>query len=227
MIVIEPSILSADPARLGEQAKEAEAAGAEAIQIDVMDGRFVPNITFGPDVVKALRPWLKLTLDVHLMIVEPEKFLAAFAEAGVDRLIVHPETCPHLHRTLSSIRELGVEAGVAINPSTPLSAIEEVFELADMIQIMTVNPGFGGQKFIHSQLEKIRRLRQMLDEHGLQAPIAVDGGIDSTTAPLVVDAGATVLVAGSSIYNRKASVAHNFAALRASIKKRKYNRVKK
>jgi ribulose-phosphate 3-epimerase len=219
MIVIEPSILSADPARLGEQAQEAEAAGAQALQIDVMDGQFVPNITFGPDVVRALRPLVRITLDVHLMILEPEKFLATFAEAGADRLIVHQETCPHLHRTLSSIRELGVQAGVAINPSTPLSAIEEVFELADMIQIMTVNPGFGGQKFIHSQLEKIRRLRQMLDEHGLQAPIAVDGGIDPTTAPLVVHAGATVLVAGSSIYNREASVAHNFAALQASIKK--------
>lgn len=219
MIVIEPSILSADPARLGEQAKEAEAAGAEAIQIDVMDGRFVPNIAFGPDVVRALRSLVRVTLDVHLMIVEPEKYLEVFAEAGADRLIVHQETCPHLHRTLACICELDVEAGVAINPSTPLSAIEEVLELADVIQIMTVNPGFGGQKFIHSQLEKIRRLRHLLDEHGLKTPIAVDGGIDKTTAPLAVAAGATVLVAGSSIYSRKASVAQNIAALRASIKK--------
>lgn len=219
MIVIEPSILSADPARLGEQAKEAEAAGAEAIQIDVMDGRFVPNIAFGPDVVKALRSLVRITLDVHLMIVEPEKYLKVFAEAGADRLIVHQETCVHLHRTLGSIRELDVEAGVAINPSTPLSAIEEVLDLADLVQIMTVNPGFGGQKFIYSQLEKIHRLRHLLDEHGRKTPIAVDGGIDSTTAPLVVDAGATVLVAGSSIYNRKASVAQNIATLRASFKK--------
>ncbi len=219
MIVIEPSILSADPARLGERAKEAEVAGAEAIQIDVMDGRFVPNIAFGPDVVKALRSLVRITLDVHLMIVEPEKYLNVFAEAGADRLIVHQETCPHLHRTLSFIRELDVEAGVAINPSTPLSAIEEVLDLVDLIQIMTVNPGFGGQKFIHSQLGKIRRLRHILDEHGLKTPIAVDGGIDTTTAPLAVDAGARVLVAGSSIYNRKASVAQNIGALRASVKK--------
>ncbi len=219
MIVIEPSILSADPARLGERAKEAEVAGAEAIQIDVMDGRFVPNIAFGPDVVKALRSLVRITLDVHLMIVEPEKYLNVFAEAGADRLIVHQETCPHLHCTLSFIRELDVEAGVAINPSTPLSAIEEVLDLVDLIQIMTVNPGFGGQKFIHSQLGKIRRLRHILDEHGLKTPIAVDGGIDTTTAPLAVDAGARVLVAGSSIYNRKASVAQNIGALRASVKK--------
>ncbi|OGF57586.1 MAG: ribulose-phosphate 3-epimerase [Candidatus Fraserbacteria bacterium RBG_16_55_9] len=219
MILIEPSILSADAARLGEQAREAEAAGAEAIQIDVMDGRFVPNITFGPDIVKALRPLVRITLDVHLMIIEPERFLATFAAARADRLIVHQETCPHLHRTLSSIRELGISAGVAINPSTSLSAIEEVLDLANVIQIMTVNPGFGGQKFVRSQLEKIRRLRHMLDERGLKIPIAVDGGIDTTTAPLAVDAGATVLVAGSSIFNRKASVAKNVGALRVSVKK--------
>lgn len=219
MIVIEPSILSADPARLGEQACEAEDAGAEALQIDVMDGRFVPNITFGPDVVKALRSLTHIALDVHLMIVEPEKLLKLFAEAGADRLIVHQETCPHLHRTLHSIRELGIEAGVAINPSTPLCAIEEVLNSVDVIQIMTVNPGKGGQKFIHSQLGKIQRLQCILGERKLNTPIAVDGGIDTTTAPLVADAGATVLVAGSSVYNRKASVAQNIAALRASVTK--------
>jgi len=217
MIVIEPSILSADPARLGEQAREAEAAGAEGLQIDVMDGRFVPNITFGPGLVKALRSLVRITLDVHVMIVEPERYLDTFAEAGADRLIVHQEACPHLHRTLSSIRELGMEAGVAINPSTPLSAIEEVLDSCDLIQIMTVNPGFGGQKFIRSQLDKIQRLRRILDERALKTPIAVDGGIDTMTAPLAVSAGATVLVAGSSIYNDKESVAKSIAALRASV----------
>jgi ribulose-phosphate 3-epimerase len=218
MIAIEPSILSADYTRLGEQAKEAEMAGVEGIQVDVMDGRFVPNITFGPGIVRALRKVVKVTLDVHLMIVEPERCLKEFADAGADRLFVHQEACAHLHRALQTIRELRVEAGVAINPATSLSALEEVLDIAEIIQVMTVNPGFGGQGFIHSQLDKIRRLRQMLDERGLKTPIAVDGGIDPTTAPLVVDAGATVLVAGSSVYNNKTSVAQNVAALRASIK---------
>jgi len=217
MIVIEPSILSADFARLGEQAREAEAAGVEGLAVDIMDGRFVPNITFGPGVVRALRPLVSLTLDLHLMIVEPERYLAEFAEAGADRLVVHQEACVHLHRVLQSIRELEVEAGVAINPGTPLSVLEEVLDLTDLIQVMTVNAGFGGQPFIHGQVDKIRRLRQMLDQRGLDVPIAVDGGIDPTTAPLVVEAGATVLVAGSSIYNSKASVAENVAALRASV----------
>lgn len=218
MIAIEPSILSADFARLGEEAREAEAAGVEGLSVDIMDGRFVPNITFGPGVVRALRPMVGLTLDVHLMIVEPERYLAEFADAGADRLVVHQEACLHLHRVLQLIRELGVEAGVAINPGTPLCVVEEVLDLTDMIQVMTVNPGFGGQLFIHSQVDKIRSLRQMLDERGLVIPISVDGGIDPTTAPLVVEAGATVLIAGSSIYNNKASVAENVAALRASVK---------
>jgi ribulose-phosphate 3-epimerase len=221
MIVIEASILSADFARLGEQAREAEAAGVDAIQVDVMDGRFVPDITFGPGVVRALRPLVNVPLDVHLTIVEPERHLDAFADAGADRLIVHQETCPHLHRVLQRIRELGVEAGVSINPGTPLSVLEEVLDLTDLIQIMTVNPGWGGQPFIHSQLNKIHRLRRMLGERGLDIPIAVDGGINTTTAPLVVSAGATVLVAGSGIYNDKASVAENVAALHASIKQDK------
>jgi ribulose-phosphate 3-epimerase len=218
MIAIEPSILSADYTRLGEQAKEAEMAGVEGIQVDVMDGRFVPNITFGSGIVRALRKVVEVTLDVHLMIVEPERYLKEFADAGADRLFVHQEACAHLHRALQTIRELRVEAGVAINPATSLNALEEVLDIAEIIQVMTVNPGFGGQEFIHSQIDKIRRLRKMLDERDLKTPIAVDGGIDSTTAPLVVNAGATLLVAGSSVYNNKASVSANVAALRASIK---------
>jgi ribulose-phosphate 3-epimerase len=220
MIVIEPSILSADYTRLGEQAREAETAGVEGIQVDVMDGQFVPNITFGPGIVRALRNVVNVTLDVHLMIVEPERYLKEFVDTGADRLFVHQEACTHLHRVLQTIRELGIEAGVAINPGTPLSVLEEALDLADIIQVMTVNPGFGGQEFIQSQLSKISHLRQILDERGYRTPIAVDGGIDTTTAPLVVKAGATVLVAGSSIYNNKGTVAENVAALRASIENR-------
>jgi len=219
MIAIEPSILSADLTRLGEQAREAEAAGIDGLQVDVMDGRFVPNITFGPLVVSALRSVVSVPLDVHLMIVQPEKYLEDFAAAGANRLMVHQEACRHLHRVLQSIHELEVKAAVALNPATPLSTLEEVLELTDAIQIMTVNPGFGGQPFIHSQVDKIRRLRQMLDERGLDIPIAIDGGIDPTTAPLVVEAGATILVAGSSIFNSKASVAENIAALRAGVER--------
>jgi ribulose-phosphate 3-epimerase len=155
------------------------------------------------------------------MIIEPERHLTEFVDAGADSLIVHQETCPHIYRTLQSIRELGIEAGVSINPGTPLNAIEEVLDITDLIQVMTVNPGFGGQKFIHGQLDKIRRLQQMLDVRGEQnTPISVDGGINATTAPLVVEAGATIIISGSSIYNDKASVAENVAALRASIMNR-------
>jgi ribulose-phosphate 3-epimerase len=216
-VEIEPSILSADFSRIGEAAKEAEEAGVSAIQIDVMDGRFVPNINFGPGVVSALRPLVNLKLDVHLMIMEPERYIETFAEAGADRIIVHQEACVHLHRVLESIRELGIEAGVTLNPGTPASTIGEVLELADLVQVMGVNPGFGGQKFIHNQLDKIRRIRQMLDELNIGTPIALDGGIDTNTAPLVVRAGATVLVAGSSIYNSRDSVINNINALLKSI----------
>lgn len=219
MVAIEASILSADFARLGEQAREAEAAGVDGIQVDVMDGCFVPDITFGPGVVRALRPLVSVTLDVDLMIVEPERHLAAFADAGADRLIVHWEACTHSHRVLRCVRDLGVEVGLAISPGTSLSVLEELLDLVDLIQVMTVNPGWGGQAFIHSQLDKIRRLRHMLDVRELDIPIAVDGGIDTTTAPLVVSAGATVLVAGSNIYNERASVAENVAALRASVER--------
>lgn len=219
MTIIEPSILSADYACFGEQAKEAEAAGVKALQIDVMDGHFVPNITFGPGIVKALRPLVRVTLDVHLMIEKPERYLEAFVIAGADRLIVHQETCPHIYRTLQIIRELGVEAGVTINPGTPISMLEDVLELADVIQIMTVNPGFGGQEFLYSQLEKIKQLHQLLQHKELSTLIAVDGGINTTTAPLVVEAGASILVAGSSIFNATASVSKNLELLEASIAK--------
>lgn len=219
MIEIEASVLSADFLRLGEQVRDAETAGVEGIQVDVMDGRFVPNITFGQDIVRALRRVVKGTLDVHLMIIEPERYIEEFADAGADRLFVHQEACTHIHRVLQSIREFKIEAGVAINPGTSPCVLEEVLDMADIIQVMTVNPGFGGQEFIHSQLDKIRDLREMLEKRGFETPIAVDGGIDPTTAPLVVDAGATVMIAGSSIYNEKGSVAQNVAALRESIKK--------
>jgi ribulose-phosphate 3-epimerase len=217
MVAIKASILAADFARLGEQVREAQAAGVDGFQVDVMDGRFVPNITFGPGIVRALRPLVSVTLEMDLMIVEPECHLGAFADAGADRLIVHQEACPHIYRVLRSICDLNVEAGVAISPGTPISVLEEVLDLVGLIQVMTVSPGFGGQTFLHNQLDKIRRLRRLLDERGLDIPIGVDGGINSTTAPLVVSAGATALVAGSSIFNERASVAQNVAALRRSV----------
>ncbi len=217
MLQIAPSILAADFARLGAAVQAAEAAGAEAIEYDVMDGRFVPQITFGAALLAALRPLTEMKLNVHLMIVEPEKQLAAFAAAGADCIIVHQETCPHLHGTLQAIRKLGLQAGVALNPGTPLSAIEEVLDLADLVHVMTVNPGYGGQKFLDSQLDKIRRARQLLDARGLTAvPVAVDGGINLDTASLVTAAGARLLVAGSSVYNENANVTENVAALRAA-----------
>ncbi len=224
-IIIAPSILSADYLRFGEQVREAEAAGAQAIEVDVMDGRFVPNITFGQGLVRALRPITKMKLYVHLMIVAPEKYLAEFAEAGADRLTVHQEICPHLHRSLQTIRDLkvetrkGLEAGVALNPSTPLSMIEEVLDLADVVQIMTVNPGFGGQAFLHSQLQKIEKLRQVIADRGLKTRIAVDGGINVQTVSLAAAAGATILVAGSSVYNHTASVKVCFDALQQAVQK--------
>lgn len=217
-IIIAPSILAADYSRFGEQVREAEAAGAPALEVDVMDGRFVPNITFGQGLVRALRPLTRMKLYVHLMIVEPEKYLAEFAAAGADRLTVHQETCPHLHRTLQTIRDLKVEAGVALNPATPLSMIEAVLDLADAVQIMTVNPGFGGQVFLHSQLQKIKMLHHLLGALNLKIPIAVDGGIDIHTAPLAAKAGARILVAGSSIYNPKAPVQQCFQALQQALR---------
>lgn len=217
MVIIEPSILSADFARLGEGVKDAEEAGASIIQIDVMDGRFVPNLKFGPGTVSALRPHTKMKLDVHLMIVEPEKYIETFVKAGADRIIVHEEACTHLHRTLQSIREFGIESGVTLNPATHESTIEYVLELSDFIQVMGVNPGFGGQGFIENQLDKIRSIKSMLETKGLDVPIGVDGGVDVETAPRIVEAGATVLIAGSSVYNSKASVSENIQALLNSV----------
>jgi ribulose-phosphate 3-epimerase len=213
MIVIEPSILAADLVCLGDQVCQVQAAGGSMLQIDVMDGQFVPNISFGPNMVRALRPLVSLKLDVHLMILEPERFIEEFVRAGADRIIVHRETCPQLGRTLQSIRLLGVEAGVTLNPGTPLETIRESLDLADVVQIMTVQPGFGGQAFMPEMLARIGRLKEMLAARGLQTPIAVDGGIDPRTAPLVVAAGASVLVAGSSVFNIRASIAENMAAL--------------
>jgi ribulose-phosphate 3-epimerase len=216
-ISIEPSILSADFARLGQQAKEAEDAGVEGIQIDVMDGHFVPNLTFGPGVVKALRRSVSIFLDAHLMIDSPHSFLDEFARAGANRIIVHEEVVKDLAAILQSIKKLKVEAGVAINPETPVSRVEKVLDAADCIQVMTVHPGFAGQRFMEDQLNKIQHLRKELDQRHLKASIVVDGGIDPNTAPLAVRSGATVLVAGSSIYNQSASVAQNVATLRNSI----------
>ncbi len=217
MVRIVPSILSADFARLGEQAREAEAAGVDAIQIDVMDGQFVPNITFGPGVVAAIRPLVSLTLEVHLMIVEPARFLDVFAEAGADRLIVHREACDDLRWTLELIRSLGVRAGITLSPETPAAAVRDAFDLVDLIQVMTVYPGFGGQDFLFDQLTKVREIGEMLAADGLEIPIGVDGGVDTTTAPQIVAAGAQALVAGSSVYNHRATVAENIAALLASL----------
>lgn len=215
-VKIAPSILAADFARLGDAVAEAEAAGADYIHIDVMDGHFVPNITMGPVVVQAVRRVTALPLDVHLMIEAPERYLAAFAEAGADHLIVHVETCPHLHRTLQQIHELGRRAGVALNPSTPPVALGEVLNDLDQALVMTVNPGFGGQTFITEMVDKVRRVRAMLDAHGSAAELEVDGGIDPDTTPHVVAAGARVLVAGSAIFAAREGVAAAIAAIRNS-----------
>ena len=211
---IAPSILASDFSRLGEQIGEAEAAGADYIHVDVMDGHFVPNITIGPVVVKAVRRATHLPLDVHLMIEGPEHMLPAFASAGSSHLTVHVETCPHLHRTIDQIKELGCTAGVAINPATPIGSLEEVLPYVDLVLVMTVNPGFGGQKFIESMLSKVRRVRSMLDETASHAELEVDGGIDQTTAPLVVRAGANVLVAGSAIFRAPEGIGNAIARIR-------------
>jgi len=211
---IAPSILSADFARLGEQVKEAEVGGADWIHVDVMDGHFVPNITIGPLVVRALRPVTSMPLDVHLMIENPERYLADFAQAGADCLTVHVETCPHLHRTVQQIKELGVKAGVTLNPATPLSTLEEILPDVDLVLIMSVNPGYGGQSYIPSSTAKVAKLRQMLDAIGSRAELEIDGGVNTDTIAEIVAAGATMLVAGSAVFNQRAPIVENIRQLR-------------
>jgi ribulose-phosphate 3-epimerase len=203
MIKIAPSILSANFAKLAEEIADVEKGGADYIHVDVMDGHFVPNITIGPLVVEAIRPITNLPLDVHLMIENPDQYIPMFAKAGADYLSVHVEACPHLHRTIHLIKEHGVKAGVVLNPHTPVAMIEHIINDVDLVLLMTVNPGFGGQKFIHSVLPKIERVAQMVKERGLNVEIEVDGGVNEDTAKLCVEAGANVLVAGSAIYNKK------------------------
>jgi ribulose-phosphate 3-epimerase len=203
MIKIAPSILSADFAKLGEEVKEVEAAGAELIHIDVMDGHFVPNITMGPIVVEAIRPVTQLPLDVHLMIENPDAYIEQFAKAGADYISVHVEACRHLHRTIQLIRSLGVKPGVVLNPHTPIESIGHILEDIDFVLFMTVNPGFGGQKFITSVVPKIEALSKIIKDRGLNIEIEVDGGITAETIVPCAKAGATMFVAGSAIYNQE------------------------
>lgn len=216
-VKIAPSILSADFSRLGEQVAEAEAGGADAIHIDIMDGAFVPNITMGPMIVQAIRRWTTLPFDLHLMIASPERYIADFASAGADTITVHAEACVHLHSVIQQIRAAGMRPSVAISPATPISALEEVIADLDQALVMTVNPGFGGQAFIEAMLSKISRMRALIDERGLTADLQADGGISATTAASVARAGANVLVAGSAVYNDRMSVAESIARIRRSI----------
>jgi ribulose-phosphate 3-epimerase len=216
-IQIAPSILSADFAKLGQEIQDVEQGGADVIHVDVMDGHFVPNITIGPLIVSAIRPHTKLPLDVHLMIEQPDRYIENFAKAGADIITVHAEACTHLHRTIQLIKGCGVKASVALNPATPLQCLDYILEELDMVLIMTVNPGFGGQAFIPSTLSKIKALRTQLDQKGLvSVPIEVDGGIAPGTAASVVQAGASILVAGSAVFgkdNRQAAI----QAIRADV----------
>lgn len=203
MVKIAPSILSADFSKLGEEIKDVENGGADLIHVDVMDGHFVPNITIGPLIVEAIRPITKLPLDVHLMIDNPDQYIEAFAKAGADYITVHVEACRHLHRTIQYIKSFGVKAGVVLNPATPVDSIQHVLSDVDIVLLMSVNPGFGGQAFISEVIPKIVTLKGMIDEKGLSIEIEIDGGVNQQTAKQCVEAGATVLVAGSAIYNER------------------------
>ncbi|MEH6905019.1 ribulose-phosphate 3-epimerase [Neobacillus drentensis] len=203
MVKIAPSILSADFSKLGEEIIAVEKGGADYIHVDVMDGHFVPNITIGPLIVEAIRPITKLPLDVHLMIENPDQYIEAFAKAGADYITVHVEACRHLHRTIQNIKSFGIKAGVVLNPATPVESIQHVIGDIDMVLLMSVNPGFGGQKFIPEILPKIKKVKEMAEQKGLDIEIEIDGGVNSETAKLCVEAGATVLVAGSAIYNQE------------------------
>lgn len=214
---IAPSILAADFTRLGEQITAAATGGADQIHIDVMDGRFVPDITFGPLAVEAARRVTDLPLDVHLMIVEPEKHIQTFVDAGANNITVHVETCPHLHRTIQQIRQAGAQASVTLNPHTPAVAIQDILPFVDMVLVMTVNPGFGGQTFITETLDKIRAIRAMITALGHPVDVQVDGGIDIHTAPQAVAHGANVLVAGTSVFRGPEGIAAHISALRQAI----------
>jgi len=216
-VKLAPSILSADFGRLGEQVAEASRAGSDYIHVDVMDGHFVPNLTIGAPVVAAIRPWTDLPLDVHLMIESPERQVKSFADAGADIITVHIEACSHVHRVIQHIKELGVRAGVSLNPATPLDTLMEILPELDLALVMTVNPGFGGQAFITGMLDKINRLRAEIDRRGLNTELEVDGGINKDTAPRAVKAGAQVLVAGAAIFNSERSIRDCIKAIRCSI----------
>ncbi len=215
-VKIAPSILSADFSRLGEQVKEAAEGGADYIHVDIMDGRFVPNLTIGPEVVRAIRPWTDIPLDVHMMVSEPDRFAARFAEAGADIVTVHVEACTHLHRTVQQIAEAGARPGVALNPATPVHAVEEVLGDVAQVLVMSVNPGFGGQAFIESSVDKIARTRSLLERCGADVDLEVDGGINVETAGRAAAAGANVLVAGSAVFNDKTTIADAIAQIRAA-----------
>lgn len=217
MVKICPSILSADFTRLGEQVQAVEAAGAERIQIDVMDGRFVPNITFGALAVESLRPLTGMLLEAHLMVQPPEDFIDAFAGVGADLIIVHQEATPHLHRAIEHIHSLGKKAGVALNPSTPAGVLSEILDSLQLVLVMTVNPGFGGQRFIPQTLGKIQQVREQILRRGLECDVEVDGGINHETAPRVVEAGANVLVAGSAVFASKLGIASAIRSLLSSV----------
>ena len=201
MIKLAPSILSADFARLLEEVKKVENAGCEYLHIDVMDGHFVPNITLGPAIVKALRKDIKMVFDAHLMMENPDQYIKEFVDAGCDLIVVHQEACKHLHRTIQNIKSYGIKAGVALNPATPIETIKYILEDIDMVLIMTVNPGFGGQSFIESMIPKIKELKSLIDKKGLKVDIQVDGGIKPDNVDKVVKAGANIIVAGSAIFN--------------------------